>query len=386
MFTILLMLGTCKRIIPEELSLTKENVLSLMKEWYLWNDTIPDINPDDYESPSAVLEALKLKDIDRWTKIIGSDELGYLFSNASIVTHGIGWTWDSQDALMVGFVYPDSDPDIAGVERGWQVVQINGQTVTRTNLNSILYDSLDVANSFTFTTSTGGSQQFSFTNKIITPISIFYSDTFTCNSRKVGYLLVDNFFAQAKDELQTQFQEFLNAGINELIIDVRYNESGVVEVSGYLANLIAGNIANNGPFVRYLFNDLKADDRNVIIRFKTEPESLTLERVFFITGEKTSGAAEVLINGILPCSIDVLIIGAPTAGRPVGIISHSFPDSTLLPVTYKMANRNNETDFFDGLAPDTIIPDDLTHALGDKEEACLKEVIYYLENGSFSPE
>lgn len=355
-----------------------------MKEWYLWNDTMPDINPDDYESPSAVLEALRLKDIDRWSAIIGSDDLGYTFSNASILSHGIGWTWDSQDVLMVGFVYPDSDPDIAGVERGWQVVQINGQAVTRNNLNSIMFDSLDAANSFTFKTSTGGSQQFSFSNKIITPESIFYSDTFTCNSRKVGYLLVDNFFAQAKDELQDQFQEFLNAGINELIIDIRYNESGVVEVSGYLANLIAGNRADKGPFVRYLYNDLKADDRNVVIRFTTETESLTLERVFFITGKNTSGPAEVLINGLIPY-IDVFLVGTSTAGRPVGIISHSYPDSTLLPVTYKMANRNNETDFFDGLAPDAMITDDLSHALGDKEEACLKEVIYYIENGSFSP-
>jgi hypothetical protein len=49
-----------------------------------------------------------------------------------------------------------------------------------------------------------------------------------------------------------------------------------------------------------------------------------------------------------------------------------------------MANKNNVTDFYNGLTPDAMIPDDLSHALGDKEEACLKEVLYYIENGTFS--
>jgi C-terminal processing protease CtpA/Prc len=382
--TFLLSLSACKTIIPEDQTLTKENVLSLMKEWYLWNDTIPDIDLSDYNSPSAVLEACKLKDIDRWSAIVGSDKVGYLYSNSSLLSSGIGWTWNNQDELMVGFVYPESDPDLQGVSRGWKILRINGQTVTRNNLENILYDSLDAENSFTFQTGEGGSQELFFTNKILTPGCIFYSDTFTYASRKVGYLVIDNFFSQGKDEIQTRFQELLGDGINELIIDIRYNNHGVVEISGYLANIIAGNQADKGPFVRYLFNELKVK-RNIVLRFATEAESLTLDRVFFITGENTSGAAEVLINGLIPY-IDVFLVGKTTAGRPVGVISQNFPDSTLLPVTYRMANRNNQGDYFNGLTPDSMIPDDFSHSLGDKEEACLREILYYIQNGSFSTE
>jgi carboxyl-terminal processing protease len=378
----LLSLVACKTIIPEDQTLTKENLYTLMKEWYLWNDTIPDIDLSDYNSPSEVLEAIRLRDIDRWSTIISSDNISYLYSNSSMLSHGIGWTWDSQNALRVGFVYPGSDPDLQGVVRGWQILQINGQAVTKNNLDNILYDSLDAENSFTFRTSDGSSQQLSFNNKILTPECILFSDTFTYATRKVGYLVIDNFFSQAKDEIQARFQELLNGGINELIIDVRYNSHGVVEISGYLANLIAGNLSEKGPFVRYIFNELKVK-RNVTLRYAIEPESLFLDRVFFITGENTSGAAEVLINGLTP-NIDVFRVGTTTAGKPVGVISQSFPDSTLLPVTYKMANRNNESDFYNGLTPDSMIPDDFAHALGDKEEACLREVLYYIENGSFS--
>jgi len=380
----LLSFVACKEIIPEDQSLTKENLLTLMKEWYLWNDTIPDIDLSGYGSPSAVLEALRLKDIDRWSTIVGSNTVNYLYSNSSILSQGFGWTWDDQDALRVGFVYPGSDPDVQGVLRGWQIVMINGHSVTKNNLDNLLKDSLDAENSFTFLTNTGSSQQLTFNNKILTPECILVSDTFTYASRKVAYLLMDNFLSQARDEMQARFQELLNWGINELIIDVRYNSHGVVEISKYLANIIAGSLAEKGAYVKYLFNDLKVK-RNIVLRFDTEAESLTLDRVFFITGKNTSGAAEVLINGLSPF-IEVLLVGSVTEGKPVGSISHTFPDSTLLPVTYRMVNRNNEGDYYNGLTPDAMIPDDFSHALGDKEEACLREVLYYINNGSFSTE
>jgi hypothetical protein len=54
------------------------------------------------------------------------------------------------------------------------------------------------------------------------------------------------------------------------------------------------------------------------------------------------------------------------------------------PVTFKMVNKNNEGEFFDGFAPGKVIPDDIAHDFDDRKELCLKEAIHYLEAGSFS--
>ena len=42
-------------------------------------------------------------------------------------------------------------------------------------------------------------------------------------------------------------------------------------------------------------------------------------------------------------------------------------------------------DRYDGFAPDCEAEDDLTHELGDPEEASLAEAVFYLETGMCSP-
>ena len=51
------------------------------------------------------------------------------------------------------------------------------------------------------------------------------------------------------------------------------------------------------------------------------------------------------------------------------------------PITFKMVNAEDEGDFFDGIFPEKVLPDDITRDFNDREELCLKEAIYYLENG-----
>jgi len=371
-------LSQCKRFTPEDSTLSKQQLLDAMKEWYLWSDTIPDVNPDDYDSPSQLLEAIK-PDIDRWSKIIATDYNDSLFTT-SLQSHGFVWAWDSQDKLRVGYTYESTEAATAGVERGWEITQINGQTVTRNNIDELVDDSIDVVNTFSFQTTSGGSQQLSFANRIISPLALQHSDTFMVAGKQVGYLVLDNFLVRADSELKNLFNEINDHGeLDELIVDIRYTQYGLTQICRYLANIIAGNNADKGPFVRYEFNSIKAKDRNVTYRLEPVADSLNIDKVYIITSHVTSGLGEVLIRGLRPY-MEVYQIGTTTDGQPVSIIGRQFPDSTLLPVTYKMTNRNYDPDFFDGLSPDIEVADDFSHELGDKEEACLKKAIEHIEN------
>jgi hypothetical protein len=56
----------------------------------------------------------------------------------------------------------------------------------------------------------------------------------------------------------------------------------------------------------------------------------------------------------------------------------------MWPITFKIVNKNDEGDFFDGIYPAKNVSDDITHDFKERDELCLKEAIYYLENGSVS--
>ena len=54
------------------------------------------------------------------------------------------------------------------------------------------------------------------------------------------------------------------------------------------------------------------------------------------------------------------------------------------PISFELLNSAGDGDFYEGFAPKKYVPDDVTHDWGDRNEACLKEAIYFLETGNVS--
>ena len=83
--------------------------------------------------------------------------------------------------------------------------------------------------------------------------------------------------------------------------------------------------------------------------------------------------------------MNVISIGDTTNGKPVGMNGGDIGKKYFIaPVTFKYVNKNDEGDFFDGIAPDALVSDDITHDFNDRQELCLKAAISYLETGSVS--
>ncbi len=111
---------------------------------------------------------------------------------------------------------------------------------------------------------------------------------------------------------------------------------------------------------------------------------MNLPRLIVITTRSTASASENLINGLKPY-LDVKTIGDNTSGKPVGMQGTDFQSTYMFwPITFSVTNAEDKGDFFDGFAPEKLVPDDITHDWNDRRELCLKEAIYYLENGSVS--
>jgi len=368
-----------------ESKLTKQDLLDYMKDWYLWYNTMPNVLAKDFVTLQELLDTLMYDQFDRWSYIQETSDYNDYNSKGIYIGHGIGLRWNTEGQLKVAYIFDDSDLNASGVTRGWEVSQINGSSVPPgTIIDTALLgpDEEGIQNTFTFKTLSGGTQMITSSKKYINSNAVLHSEIIDVAGKQAGYFVLQNFTNPAWDELSVLFSDFDAENIDELIIDLRYNPGGILQVSRYLGNLIAGEIANKGAFVKYVYNDKKSDN-NATLRFNPEDYSLILTRVFIITSASTASASEVLINALQPY-LDVYVVGDITDGKPVGMIAKQYTDFTLVPVTFYMYNKDDEGEFLDGLQPDQFVADDLEEAFGSQEEDCLKEVLYFIENESFS--
>ena len=99
-----------------------------MKDWYLWYETLPVINPGDYETMSDMLKDLKYHDgerqVDHYSYTVKTEAHDDFYAGKS---YGMGTSWkrDEQDDLFVSLVYPESPADVAGRKRGQEILAIN---------------------------------------------------------------------------------------------------------------------------------------------------------------------------------------------------------------------------------------------------------------------
>ena len=388
------LVGTCERDIldPEQNKLTRTVLYDVMKEWYLWYDIMPEVNPDDYPSLNALLDALRLEPTDRWSYVMETEEYDMYYDRGEYIGHGVGVVGDDEGLLWTGWVYNGSPADDQGVDRGWIILSINGENITpETNIDSLLGDDeVGVENSFTFRKPGGQTTNLTLVKEIVDINSVLYSDIININEYKVGYVVYQHFLVTSKAELDAVFKDFQDNQIDEIIVDMRYNPGGQVDVAQHLGSLIAGEYAIKRDFVKFEYND-KQSDLNLTrpfldLEYMISP---TPERVFFITTKRSASASELVINGLMGLTeltrpFDIYLVGDDTHGKPVGSISTRFVDSTLIPITFRYMNRKNEGGFFDGLPADSYIDEDITRDFGDPEEKLLKEVLYYIENGNFT--
>lgn len=379
-------------ITPSQNNLSKSVLYDIMKDWYLWYDSMPAVNTGDYNSLSALLDALILKPTDRWSFVISTDEYDDYYGQGEYTGHGFGLKYDAEGNLRISFTYEGTTASSQGVERGWTVVSINGETIgPESYVDSLLgVDTVGVQNSFVFLDNNGQSKSFDLTKEVIDIQAVLYSDVIDLDTLKIGYLVYQQFLSTTKTELDDVFTTFLSNDIDEVIVDLRYNPGGQVDVAIHLASLLAGDFAVKRTFVKFEHND-KQTKRDLDRSFQELDNMLvpTPERIFFIATGSSASASEMVINGLKGLSgtnrtFDIFIVGDDTYGKPVGSYAHRYNDTTLIPIAFRYSNRLDEGDFFDGLPADSYIDEDISISFGDPEEKLLEEVLHYIENEEFT--
>jgi C-terminal processing protease CtpA/Prc len=181
---------------------------------------------------------------------------------------------------------------------------------------------------------------------------------------------------------------FSNQAIDELVLDLRYNQGGYVSTCVKLASMLVPSENLNDVFLTQQWNSLVTDyletkpdaEDYFTINFSTPAVSLNLDRLIILCSGSTASASEAIVNGLKPY-MDVILIGDKTSGKYTGV--NLFYDQDEPPahnwgvflVINRIANADGVTEFVDGFTPDHVVDDNFITPHGDESEPLLAKAL-----------
>ena len=378
---------------PASCNTTSQNlwVRDQLNTYYYWYQHLPsNVNPASFNSPEAYLDAVRYRPIDAtFSYITPAASNDAFYSDSQFIGYGFG-NQTTTTEIRVLQVYDDSPASEAGLSRGDRILTVNGQTVAAMVTNGTIGSAfgaadIGVVSTIEWETLAGQRRSARMVTRLVTIPTVSLTRVVDIDGRRVGYLFFRNFVQPSRAALSDAFAALKAAGATELVLDLRYNGGGLVDIAVHLGSLIGGSRTNGQVMLNYVHNDkIGPAGFDKTIRFANPEQALNLQRLVVITTRSSASASELVINSLRPF-IPVTIIGDTTYGKPVGQYQLRFCDKVLVPVSFSIKNANLEGDFFDGLAVDCAAGDDYLHQLGDTAEASFAEALTFIRTGACSP-
>ncbi len=369
----------------------KQFVYDAMLDWYLWNDLLP-ANPDltQYATPEAMVVALRAFSpdlgngpVDRFSGINDAATEQAFFDEGQY--EGFGFTHRFEDPGFTDWrvrnVYVDSPAYRAGMRRGMQIVALNGRTIAEINAAEGLNAVLDTG-TVEFTLS-GLPDAVVITEGLVTIDPVRNARIIPGpGGQNIGYFELQTFISTADAQFNPVFDDFFNANVSDVIIDMRYNRGGLVTTAELLGDYLGGRVAEGEVFASTEFNADRAPQNNRTELFENRTNALNLNQFVLIsTQDDTASASELIANGLDP-HVSVGIVGERTAGKPVGQVAIDFCDKVLRPISFQIKNSLGFGDYFDGLPADCAAPDDINFPIGDDADPNVVAALSWLANRS----
>lgn len=372
----------------------KDTALLYSRDIYLWYSQIPTtFNAQSYTDISGLMTAIRQYStepgfsapVDRWSFAVKQTQWDNVSSGIA-GDFGLTVFFRAEGDLRVRQVEPASPAGRAGVRRGWRITAINGNNnITTANASFIVQNIYQSSTStITFQKPDNSTVQLYLNAAGYQEQPIILDTVYNVNGKKTGYFAFGSFLGdttQIYNAFNRIFNGFASAGVQDLVVDLRYNGGGYVTVSQKLANWLAPASANGQVMMNQQFND-KYTRYNETERF-SKLGSLNLNRIFFIVSNSTASASELLINNLKPY-MDVQLVGpSKTYGKPVGYFPIPVGDWYIFPVSFKSTNKNGEGGYFGGIPLNSTVADGLDKDWGDVTESSLQSALNYINNGVY---
>jgi carboxyl-terminal processing protease len=408
------------------------NELNWLRSWtndlYLWYSEVADQNPASFTTDADYFAVLKTtaktasgSDKDRFHFTQGTAAWEALEQSGVQAGYGVGFVLLAATPprnLVVGYIEPliPADNATANLARGAKVLTIDGVDL----VNAADQASIDTLNAGLTPKSAGESHTFSIVDAgavtprsvtlvsadvMVTPVQNVHTITMT-GGTLVGYMLFNDHLATSESALVNAFTQLQTAGVTDLVLDIRYNGGGLLDIASEAAYMIAGQQTAGQTFELTQFNNKYPTTDPVTgttitpLGFHTTTQgfsvtagqtlpTLGLSRVFVLTGTSTCSASESIINSLQGIGVQVIQIGSTTCGKPYGFYPTDNCGTTYFSIQFQGVNAKGFGDYPDGFTPaNTLTPqgvsvpgcsvaDDFTHALGDSAEGLLASALSY---------
>ena len=406
---------------------------SWTNDLYLWFSEVPDQDPARFASDATYFDALKTSA----TTASGTpkDHFHFTYPTAawealsqSGVQAGYGAKFVVIAAkpprnVVVGYTEPGSQAATApaSLARGAKILTVDGVDLVNANDQA----SVDMLNAGLSPHTTGETHAFSIMDegatspRSVTMVSASVTETPVQNVQTipaaggglVGYILFNDHIATAESEFVAAITQLKSAGVTDLVLDIRYNGGGYLDIASEVAYMIAGPTPTMGQtFELQQFNS-KHPTVNPVTQASITPlafhtttqgfsltagqalPSLNLPRVFVLTTGSTCSASESIINALQGVNVQVIEIGSTTCGKPYGFYPADNCAVTYFSIQFQDVNAKNFGAYPDGFTPENTIAtegvlvpgcsvaDDFAHSLGDPAEGLLASALGYRANG-----
>ncbi|MEO9054776.1 MAG: S41 family peptidase [Steroidobacteraceae bacterium] len=412
--------------------------LNWLRSWnndlYLWFGEVTDQNPANFATDSAYFKVLVTtqttpsgKPKDRFHFTYASSTWEQLSESGVQAGYGANFVLVAATPprdVVVAYTEPGSAASTppASLARGAKLLSIDGVDL----VNATDQASIDILNAGLSPQTVGESHTFSVldagasvprtitmvsANVTSTPVQSVHTIT-APNGRLVGYMLFNDHLATAESELVTAFSQLQSAGVQDLVLDIRYNGGGFLDIASEVAYMIAGPGPTTGQTFelsqfnsKYLTMNPVTGATLAPVGFHTTTQgfsttagqalpSLNLTRVFVLTTANTCSASESIINSLRGVNIQVIEVGSTTCGKPYGFYPADNCGVTYFSIQFQGINAQGFGDYPDGFTPQNTlttegvllpgcsVADDFTHALGDSAEGQLASALSYQSNGT----
>jgi carboxyl-terminal processing protease len=369
-----------------------------MDAWYFWYRLVPRPDPADHASLDAYFQAWLYTGTDarfpadRWSYRQTTESFNRFFGDGQSLGYGVAVAGIEVSGrpdlpLKVRYVEPASDAAARGVVRGDQVLAINGRSAAELIAadDFSLLSPERAGEQIVLRLRNGGAERtLTLTAGVfaLTPVparAVVSSPL----GRRLGYVHVKEMVSQAEAPLEAAFAQFRAAGIDGLVLDLRYNGGGLVSTASRLASYVAGSRGAGFTFAELLYNDQRAAANNQTYRFESLASAAGVARVFVLAGPRTCSASEQVINGLRGIGIDVVAIGDTTCGKPVGFLPASDGcGTTYNVVNFESVNARFEGRYFDGFDATCAVAEDPARPLAAPDEPLLAAALQFADSGN----
>ncbi|SHE41221.1 S41 family peptidase [Dysgonomonas macrotermitis] len=412
---------------PQTPNAANQRILEIMQANYAWD--LPDPLPDERTVTNLYFEGL-LSSLDTYTyKDVGGAKVTKRYSSISKIadlapattSYDIGFEYaaneysDGKAYYVVLYVKKGSKAESLGIKRGYLISRVGVGTnaddltvVTTSNWGTLLPDYINSGQEFTMLIRIPNGQEGPFSmaaedtaaQSAETRNPLYTSTTLTYGSAKIGYVVMNNFLNASSyvSPLLNQLSSFKSAGINNLVLDLRYNATGGYDYLKPIGSALVKS-QDKGTTFAYLTNASKT--RTTAYDFVTSANGTSvpnlgdqLDNVYVITGQNTAGPAETLIHALRAYwGSNLKVMGELSKGRNVASSGNVYDNETAANSTWVfqialgyMADKNLDYSYNTGILLNSEVKEinttsgttSLLKALGDPEEYVLSTIIFDL--------